>query len=44
MKLQWGRDLLVTETYQTVKDMIKEHLVLQWGRDLLVTETTCTAL
>ncbi len=37
IELQWGRDLLVTES-QTPPPMATAWAALQWGRDLLVAE------
>ncbi len=41
LKLQWGRDLAVTET-ENAREITRQIVMLQWGRDLAVTETCST--
>ncbi len=38
VELQWGRDLIVAETYATAWGFAASR-ELQWGRDLIVAET-----
>ena len=37
--LQWGRDLLIAETFE-LSVLYNTMMKLQWGRDLLIAETS----